>query len=101
MARYFVDERTGCIAVRDRDATDPDYNGLHSDTVGVVKYWDGEPRNDVCPTCGHEIGRGYVVLDNARREAYALCDSLNQPNVNSATSRKTQGPNDAVKKEGE
>ena len=42
-ARYFVDERSGCVAVRDKKYTDPEYRGLHDDTRGVVKYWQGEP----------------------------------------------------------
>ena len=39
--RYFVDERAGCVAVRDRDETEPDYPGLHCDTKGVVFYRHG------------------------------------------------------------
>lgn len=39
--RFFVDERSGIVAVRDRMYTDPDYNGLHSDTNGVIKSWGG------------------------------------------------------------
>ena len=81
MDRYFTDERVGCIAVRDREATDPEYNRLHSDTAGVVRYWGGEPRKDLCPTCGHVRGLAYVVLDKARAEAYALCEELNTPNA--------------------
>ncbi len=34
--RYFVDERGGCIVVRDRTQTDPDYNGRDADTPGVM-----------------------------------------------------------------
>ena len=76
-----MDERTGCIAVRDREATDPDYNGMHHDTAGVVQYWQGEPREDRCPTCGHKIGRDYVVLDTSRSEAYEICYNLNKHNA--------------------
>ena len=39
--RYFVDVRCGIVAIRDHYYTDPDYNGLHSDTPGVVKSWSG------------------------------------------------------------
>lgn len=46
--RYFVDTRSGIIAVRDRFYTDPDYNGLHNDTPGVVKAWTGKYNADDC-----------------------------------------------------
>ncbi len=90
MERYFVDKRSGCIAVRDRMKTDPDYNGLRADTEGVVKYWDGIPVRHVCPTCGHADGRGYTVPETAIQEATALCDRLNQskPNVDLNLFRK-------------
>lgn len=39
--RFFVDERGGCIAVRDRKNTDPDYQGLHSYARDVVHYVHG------------------------------------------------------------
>jgi hypothetical protein len=81
MERYFVDERSGCIAVRDRQNTDPDNNGLHSDTQGVIKYWDGESKIDVCSTCGNKNFHGYFVADDIKQEAYSLCDSLNNVDI--------------------
>ena len=41
--RYFVDERGGCAAVRDRNhpSFDPGYPGLHSYTPDVVEYRHG------------------------------------------------------------
>jgi len=39
--RYFVDQRVGCIAIRDSFKTDPDYQGLHSDSIGVIHYRHG------------------------------------------------------------
>lgn len=55
MSRYFVDDRCGCVAVRDRLNTDPEYQGLHSDTPGVVKFWMKKFREEarVCHHCGH------------------------------------------------
>ena len=79
--RFFVDERTGCIAVRDRGYTDPEYNGLHSDTVGVVRYWDGKPETVTCPTCGHTRSNGFSIADEDRQAAHALCDRLNAENL--------------------
>jgi hypothetical protein len=39
--RFIVDERTGCIAVRDTGMMD-DNQGLHPDMEDVVAYWTGE-----------------------------------------------------------
>lgn len=43
MDRFYVDKRVGCVAVRDRNATE-EYPtpGLHQDTIGVVAYWSGK-----------------------------------------------------------
>ena len=41
IARYFIDERVGCIAIRDRELTNPEYRGLHRNTKGVVWYRHG------------------------------------------------------------
>lgn len=65
--RYFVDMRTGCIAVRDRMYTDPEYQGLHEDTPGVVKYWHGK------------IGdNAWYVPIKFQEEALFLCKELNE-----------------------
>ena len=77
MDRYFVDERTGCIAVRDRNNTDPKYQGLHSDTTGVVKYWHGVPQSAICPTCGNRRPAGWEIADADRQAATNLCAELN------------------------
>lgn len=68
--RYFVDKRVGCIAVRDRLQTDPDYPGLHSDTRGVVRYWPGQRRRG--KNGGWRIGLA------ARWNAWLLCFRLNR-----------------------
>ena len=81
MNRYFVDERAGCIAVRDREQTDPEYPGLHPDTTGVVRYWHGTPQNDTCPTCGQRRPAGWEIADADRQSAVALCAELNQANA--------------------
>jgi len=76
MERYFVDERVGCIAVRDRENTDPDYNGLHSDTKGVVKFWEGIHKYPTC-TCGNSE---YQIPNEIRENAYDFCATLNSVN---------------------
>lgn len=41
--RFFVDIRSGCGAIRDRQHPDYDYDyqGLHNDTIDVVEYRQG------------------------------------------------------------
>lgn len=78
MKRYFVDERGGCVAVRDRSNTDPEYQGLHEDTGGVVKYWHGEQEKRVCESCGHVSWGGWKVSEEFIEEANRLCDQLNE-----------------------
>jgi hypothetical protein len=75
--RFFVDERSGCVAVRDRTVTDPEYNGLHYDTVGVIEYWPGKQVKENCPTCGHQQVLGWVISEDDLKAAHALCDRLN------------------------
>lgn len=43
ISRFFIDERVGCIAVRDRKHPEynPDYPGLHNDTADVIFYAHG------------------------------------------------------------
>jgi len=68
MDRYFVDQRVGCIAVRDRFNTNPDYQGLHRDTKGVVRYWGG----------AYNPNKYWAVSRIDIKAAHALCDSLNE-----------------------
>lgn len=75
--RYFVDERSGCIAVRDRENTDPEYNGLHSDTEGVVKFWHGRQVKKVCSECGHHYTDGWEISAHDKTQAILLCAELN------------------------
>jgi len=81
--RYFVDQRGGCIAVRDRELTDPEYNGLHHDTEGVVKFWEGKRIEKTCPCCGHTNFSHWEVLATDIVKACALCKELNETNPDS------------------
>jgi hypothetical protein len=74
--RYFVDERCGCIAVRDRWNTDPDYPGLHYDTTGIVRYWHGKVMPQDCPCCG-TVKHGVMVDPKDKAAAILLCAELN------------------------
>ena len=68
--RYFVDERVGCVAVRDRQHTNfhDHIQSLNADTKGVVKYW-----------LGYIIDKklGWTIRPEDLAEALALCDKLN------------------------
>ena len=76
--RYFIDKRCGCIAVRDRQGTDPDYNGLHADTEGVIQYWDGYRWSSTCATCGHKRDSGWKLKPEDVEAAHKLCRELNE-----------------------
>lgn len=76
--RYFVDERGGCIAVRDREHTDPEDRGLHPDTQGVTWYRWGERIVRRCQTCGHETHSEWLVSAAHVAEAHEVCAKLNR-----------------------
>lgn len=77
--RFFVDERSGCIAVRDREQTDPEYQGLHSDTEGVV-WFSMFPMVEVkCECCGHvrqEWNAPQSLLDDAAQRCREFNNSV-------------------------
>ncbi len=76
--RYFVDKRIGCVAVRDSEHTNPEDQGLHEDTCGVIKFWSGKLDKIVrCPTCGH-LDTKWDVDEETIAEAEALCEELNK-----------------------
>jgi hypothetical protein len=70
VGKYYVDERSGCIAVRKR----VDYeigNGLSSDLPDVVAFWQGYKVRD-------DEGRiSWKIYDRQRGEAHQLCDRFN------------------------
>ena len=79
--RYFVDERRGAVAVRNREHTDPSRPGLQPSTGGVVRFWSGVQSKETCPTCGHEQWDKWVVADADIDAAHAMCDQLNKSNA--------------------
>lgn len=66
-SRFFIDERVGCIAVRDRKH--PEYNesyqGLHNDTADVIFYAHGS-RNE----------NGWFVDERWKRKAEEVLKHL-------------------------
>lgn len=78
MERYFIDERVGCIAIRDRELTNPDDNGLHGDTKGVVWYHHGEHTPIYCSECGQVKSHEWKVPDIAIHAAKLKCNRLNK-----------------------
>lgn len=75
--RYFVDHRGGCIAVRDRTLTEPDYPGLHHDTRGVVFYRHGKIVQNTCQCCGQKMPGNWEVDPQDVLEAEQECYRLN------------------------
>ena len=78
MERYFIDERSGCLAVRDNGKTNPDDYGLHEDTKGVVKFWMGKINTKHCKACGSVKDRVWEIKEEDRIAAKKLCDELNE-----------------------
>jgi len=68
MPRYFVDERAGCAAVRDREHPkyNKDYPGLHHDTPDVIEYKHGSVE-----------GGKWIVDQDDLGYLYKLCNDLN------------------------
>lgn len=89
--RYFVDSRTGCIAVRDNENTDKEYQGLHPDTQGVVWYRHGVNVVDKCPTCGQNTHAKWEVAGIHVSDAHNLCAELNAGADLNATVQKYGG----------
>lgn len=77
--RYFVDERGGCIAVRDRQHVeyDPDYQGLHPDTPSVVFYRGGQQVQHRCETCKQITHTTWMMRPDDVVAAHAECERLN------------------------
>lgn len=70
MDRYFLDIRSGCGAVRDRQHPQysESYPGLHSFTPDVVLYKHGLKNND---------NGGWDMKEEDIQELQDLCDKLN------------------------
>ena len=83
MLRYFVDERSGCVAVRDRKHPeyDPEYPGLHPDMPDVVLFWSTPIVEKRCAECGH---RRHVWGNDSDqlKSAYKFCNDLLRDEAN-------------------
>ena len=70
MEKYYVDERVGCIAVREYFNVNYELSpGLNLDTPDVIKFWGGNQET--------ESGDWYVD-DKDRNAVNQLCESLNK-----------------------
>jgi hypothetical protein len=67
VARFYIDDRVGCIAVRDRTKDDEWAPGLHSEMDGVMAYWHRRKGPD----------GSWGVQDWQIEKANTLCDNLN------------------------
>ena len=84
-SRYFVDDRSGCVAVRDRKSTNPEDQGLWPETKGVVQFWSKKRVFEACPTCGRKTG----IWEDGKAEialAKELAAQLNEDHL-----RATEG----------
>ena len=79
--RYYIDERVGCLAVRDSSVHNEYEPGLDSNAPGVIRYWHGEPKVKICSECGRRQSDGWYIPPEYRQEAQALCDELNAANT--------------------
>jgi hypothetical protein len=78
--RYYVDERVGAIAVRDRYLDNPDDKGLWRESQGVIAFWAGRYIPDRCPTCNQPHGGHWSISDEDIASAKLLCETLNKIN---------------------
>lgn len=70
-AQFYIDERGGCIAVREKIDQDIS-NGCHADLPDVVAFWQGTNSFD-------ENGMvKWSVADWQREKAASLCAKLNE-----------------------
>ena len=76
--QYFIDERSGCMAVRDRTLIGNDRPaGLQRNFPSVVKWWDGVILEKTCPTCSHKSSGGWSITGQSRAEAQEVCRKVN------------------------
>lgn len=81
--RYWVDHRSGCIAVRDRlhPKRDDGRQGLDPEMPDVVKYWGGRQKRTACPACGQTVCGEWEISEESVKAAFALCAQLNGSSV--------------------
>lgn len=72
LKRFYIDERAGCIAVRDREKDSEWEQGLHPDMEGVIAFWSGHKVVDTSNMTQWEIS------DWQKLKAKNLCDQLNK-----------------------
>ncbi len=95
--RYYIDERVGCIAVRD-SLVKTDDSHLDSQTEGVAGFWMGQWRQDECPTCHQKCGGHWEIGEGIKAEATRLCEKLNaEDRLNGRPARMIDLPDDADK----
>lgn len=70
--RFYIDERGGCIAVRDSYKDNPDDIGLHEHTEGVIAYWVGTR------VCDGEKFVKWTVPSILIHKANSVMDVLNE-----------------------
>lgn len=76
--RFFIDERIGCIAVRDSSLMNEDSgNCLERESDGVVWFRMGHHSVRYCEKCHQATGSDWTISDVMRTQAQEECDRLN------------------------
>ena len=74
--RFFVDDRCGCVAVRDREKYDPEEPHLDSDVIDVVWFRMKKLIPQRCDKCYQSI-QGKWDDEDSVDEAIRECEKLN------------------------
>jgi len=77
--RYFVDERVGMVAIRDRfhPEYDKERSGLNSQMPDVFISWAGTQVSVICKECGHTKYKEWRVDPAVVKIAENMCAELN------------------------
>ncbi len=68
-SRFYIDERAGCIAVRDREHPyfNPEYQGLHQSNADVIFYAHGFQKEGVWNIHPYDIQKAKNVCEHLNR----------------------------------
>ena len=79
--RFIVDDRCGCVAVRDTTKIDGRCPGLHGDEDDCVRFWMKGKVEVKCECCGHV--RIQFDSESHVAEAHAMAEKLNKQEATS------------------
>ena len=82
MNRYYIDQRKGCIAVRDKNLDNLEDDILWHGIPGVIKFWLFPLEPYFCPTCDQCITNIRPINNEMVKQAEKLCKELNEKELN-------------------